>query len=101
MDPIRITLSGEVNMQVPDEILNRYIERRKRDLESCFRNIEEGKYEELEKVGHQLKGNGETFGHPELSDIGRELEEAARESDDESVHQAVEKFKNWVDRKIN
>lgn len=88
-------------MQVPEDILNRYIERRKRDLASCFQNIEEGKFEELEKVGHQLKGNGETFGHPELSEIGKELEEAAREGNPDSLHLAVEKFSAWVNRKIN
>ncbi len=88
-------------MQVPDDILNRYIERRKRDLEVCFKNMNEGKYDELERLGHQLKGNGETFGHPELSEIGRKLEEAAREGDAYFLHEAIEKFSEWVNRKIN
>ena len=88
-------------MFVPEEMLNRYFERRKRDLEECVRHLREGKMNFIEKVGHQLKGNAVTFGYPELSLIGKELEIAAQEGKKEQVSAAIGKFREWVDVHIS
>lgn len=88
-------------MLVPDEMLNRYFERRKRDLEECVRHLREGKMNFIEKVGHQLKGNAVTFGYPELSTIGKELEIAAQEGKSEQVAVAIDKFRVWIDVHIS
>ena len=72
-------------MMVPDEILVKYRQRRQRDLEDCVRHVREGKMNFIEKVGHQLKGNALTFGYPELSLIGEELEAAATAEEEEAL----------------
>ncbi len=84
-------------MQVPDEIMTRYFERRKRDVEECIRHLRSGDMRFIEKVGHQLKGNGVTFGYPELSEIGSEMETAAQSGDKIVISRAVEKFSDWVE----
>ena len=84
-------------MHVPDEMMARYFERRKRDLTECIEHLKKGDLRFLEKVGHQLKGNGVTFGYPELSDIGGELEVAAQSGDHSVISKAMNKFSHWVD----
>lgn len=88
-------------MEVPMDIQNRYMERRKKDLEACLHNLEEEKFTELEKVGHQLKGNGETFGYPDLSTIGSHLEKAAAAQNPEEIERALEEFSHWVNDHLN
>lgn len=88
-------------MQVPDEIMNRYFERRKRDLDECIEHLKSGDLRFIEKVGHQLKGNGVTFGYPELSEIGGELEEAAQSGDKKVISHVVGKFSDWVEVHLN
>lgn len=83
-------------MEVPSDIKHRYIERRKKDLEECLASLERHQFEEIEKVGHQLKGNGTTFGHPELSAIGKKMEVAAKTQDMESLEAALKDFSQWV-----
>ena len=83
-------------MEVPNEMKARYIERRKRDFENCMSSLGQRKYEEIEKVGHQLKGNGVTFGHPELSLIGEKLEDAASQKDILQLEQVLKEFSAWV-----
>ena len=83
-------------MEVPNDIMTKYIQRRKQDLEVCLASFERHQYEEIEKVGHQLKGNGTTFGHPELSTIGKKLEEAAKVQDLETLESTLKEFSNWV-----
>lgn len=84
-------------MQVPDEMMIRYYERRKRDLIECVEHLRSGDLNFIEKVGHQLKGNGVTFGFPELSVIGGELEVAAQSGDHRVISKAMNKFSHWVD----
>jgi HPt (histidine-containing phosphotransfer) domain-containing protein len=83
-------------MEVPNEIMLKYIERRKRDLEDCMTSLASHQYEDIERVGHQLKGNGATFGHPELSQIGKKLEQAAQVQDIETLQTALKEFSQWV-----
>lgn len=88
-------------MEVPVDIQIRYMERRKKDLEVCLYNLEHENYSELEKVGHQLKGNGLTFGHPELSTIGSHLEVAASTQDQKEIELALKDLSMWVSSHIN
>lgn len=88
-------------MQIPHDIYVRYIERRKMDLENCLMNFEGENFTELERVGHKLKGNGKTFGHEEITDIGATMERAAQEKDVFEMRQALEKLSDWVDGHLN
>jgi HPt (histidine-containing phosphotransfer) domain-containing protein len=88
-------------MEVPKELQHRYLERRKRDLETCLYYLGQEKFEEIEKVGHQLKGNGSTFGHSELTDIGVSLEKAAHSKNLPELKKAVEDFSTWVNNHLN
>lgn len=88
-------------MEVPSDILSRYMERRKKDLEVCLINLEKENYPELEKVGHQLKGNGLTFGHADLSSIGSHLEVAAAAKNMTELEKALKDFSFWVHQHIN
>lgn len=88
-------------MEVPLEMQNRYIERRKQDLDHCWANLWNQNFAELEKVGHQLKGNGLTFGYQDLSLIGSHLELAAIQKNMDELERAVEDFSSWLNRQLN
>lgn len=88
-------------MEVPEAMQTRYVERRKRDLEVCQECLVLQKFSELEKVGHQLKGNGVTFGHADLSTIGKRMESAAAAEDFSEVEKALTDFSHWVQQHLN
>ena len=88
-------------MNVPQDLLFRYMERRKKDLEYCLTNLQDLNFVEIEKVGHQLKGNGLTFGHADLSSIGSHMEVAAAAKDVIELERAIEDFSHWVNHNIN
>lgn len=93
--------SYEVSVEVPKDLLSRYLDRRKQDLESCLVSMGTKNFKELEKVGHQLKGNGVTFGYPELSTIGTHLENAAIAKDLSELDLAIKEFSAWVKKQIS
>lgn len=88
-------------MEVPADIRFRYMERRKKDLEHCLMSLEDHNYHELERVGHQLKGNGITFGYADLSAIGNCMERAAKNKNFPEIEKALEDFSSWVNQHIN
>jgi hypothetical protein len=98
---LTIEFKKEERMEVPEEIRSRYMERRKRDLEQCLNSLQTSNYVEIEKVGHQLKGNGLTFGYADLSQIGKQLEKAASKKDIPSVESALKEFSEWVNQHLN
>ncbi len=83
-------------MEVPKELMAKYIKNRKQDFDGCLIFYTQQEFKKIEKVGHQLKGNGSTFGHPELSTIGKNLEEAAKVEDTDSLNAALKDFSHWI-----
>ncbi len=88
-------------MEVPVEIHSRYLARRKEDLEKCLMSFQEHNFSALEKVGHQLKGNGLTFGYQELSHIGAQLELAAAYKNEAELEKAINDFSSWVGQHLS
>lgn len=78
--------------QIPHEMKVVYIQRRLSDFAECNRAIETGDFSFLEKVGHQVKGNAQSFGFDALSPIGVALEAAAKERNIENIKKAVHDF---------
>ena len=86
-----------IDPNVPYEMKVVYIQRRKSDLIECNKALESGDFSFLEKVGHQVKGNAQSFGFDELSPIGIALESAARSKDLERAKRIVKEFNEAVE----
>jgi HPt (histidine-containing phosphotransfer) domain-containing protein len=88
-------------MDVPEDLLNRYIERRRKDYENCSQWLIEESFPNLERVGHQLKGNGKTFGFDELSKIGFFLEDAAKNKDIKKLEIILDDLNTWLKKRFS
>ncbi len=82
---------------IPHEMKVIYIQRRIADIIECNKAIETGDFAFLEKVGHQVKGNAQSFGFDELSPIGIALEEAAKSRNIPGLKKIVQDFDSAVD----
>jgi len=81
---------------VSHEALERYRFRRGIDLEVCRKSLAARDYSTIERVGHTLKGNGATFGYPELSLLGASLENSARRRDLVGIEGHLTALSHWV-----
>ena len=84
---------------ISTEAIKKYVQRRSEDLVACKQAIESRDYAVIENIGHKMKGNGLTFGYPELADIGKDLEGAAVEKDIDLIRNKVQSFEKWFDEK--
>lgn len=86
---------------ISPEATKKYIQRRADDVAACKAALEAKDYSVMENIGHKLKGNGLTFGYPELAELGKDLELAAVNKDFDSSEVLVTKFAAWYDEKKN
>ena len=82
-----VTSRGELSTAAPasrpcerdlDDLLHAYIEEARDRAAHLPRLVEMGRFDEVERIGHQFHGSGATYGLMELSGLGAELEHAAR-----------------------
>ncbi len=78
------------------EAIQRYRTRRHADLIRCRECLVKRDFETIQTIGHNLKGNGSSFGFPELSQIGEKMEISARELNDSQIALLVDRLEAWV-----
>lgn len=81
---------------IDQEARQNYRLRRIQDLDKCRRFLAEGDFEGLRTIGHNLKGNGISFGFPELSRLGEELESSAQGSNWDHTKKLIDSFESWI-----
>jgi HPt (histidine-containing phosphotransfer) domain-containing protein len=79
-----------MSMQILNEHKLRYLSRRLIEIEELKKSLEVENYELAITIGHRLKGNGETFGFPEISTIGISLEQAALLHDKVKMKESID-----------
>ena len=78
------------------EILNKYHSRRKDELPVYRKALDTQDFSAIEQIGHKLKGNGITFGFPELSELGTKMETQAQEKNLAQLEDLLRLFEKWV-----
>ena len=78
------------------EALRRYIIRRHADLVRFRESLKTSDYALIQNLGHNLKGNGSSFGFPELSQLGAQIEASAKATNFEETKKLVDQFEAWV-----
>ena len=73
-----------------------YLTRRQTEVAQLKQSLEEESFELALMIGHRLKGHGETFGFPLISNIGIEMELAAKEKNKVKLRSMV----NLLDENI-
>jgi HPt (histidine-containing phosphotransfer) domain-containing protein len=82
------------------EAMAKYVARRKLDLEALRAAIASGSSnlitQEFRRIGHQLKGNGATFGFPELESLGHDLEAESRQYNPSNSERLLRFLEQWI-----
>ena len=81
---------------IDQEARQRYTLRRMQDLDKCRHFLSKRDFEGIRTIGHNLKGNGISFGFPELSTLGEQLEFSARDSNFDQVKSLIDSFESWI-----
>lgn len=83
---------------IPDEVRQKYIDRRKKDLADCRAALANSDFKCFAHVGHQIKGNAVTFGFDELTPLALEMEKLAAEKNIENLKDLLDRFEACLTR---
>lgn len=83
-------------MVVPVELKQKYLSRRIQDLANLKAALLNNDFSPALKLGHQVKGNADTFEFPHMTTIGVELEHAAKKQDKETLMFVVRKMESAI-----
>ncbi len=86
----------ESEFSIPKEARERYLERRKADLDKLQIALKSQAFNEFKRIGHQLKGNAASFGYPELEKIALQMEAAAERGDIQDVERYLKLLHDWL-----
>lgn len=81
---------------IDQESRQKYKQRRQQDFIKLQAYISQKNFPGLESIAHNLKGNGVSFGYPELSQLGEKLELAAKSSRLDHAKNLVSEFEIWI-----
>jgi CheY-like chemotaxis protein len=79
----------------------KYLERRLKDIADLRLTLDSDDFSLAFKIGHQLKGNAQTFGYPEFSNIGIGIEKSAIDKDKLKLRKAIDELEEAVRITLN
>ncbi len=83
-------------MKVPVELKKRYLSRRFQELALLREALMKDDFSHALRIGHQVKGNADTFEFPHMASIGSELEHAAKKQDKEKLLSLVQTMESAI-----
>lgn len=92
-ETIRVEIDSELQPIIPS-----FLESRQKDSERIARLLDDDGFEEIERLGHRLKGTGGSYGFDAISEIGAALESAAANQDREAIDAATRLLHRFLER---
>jgi HPt (histidine-containing phosphotransfer) domain-containing protein len=89
-------MDSNLTFSLPPELVQKYVSRRFTDVEVCWSALKELDFTKVADLGHQMKGNGTNFGFPLISEIGADLETAAKQNDSETISDRLNKLQDFL-----
>ena len=80
------------------EITEQYLEHREKDVRQMLAALEQGNYDRIWALGHNMKGTGAAFGLDYITEMGRSIEKAAKDEEPKEVPRLTAKLRNYLGR---
>jgi HPt (histidine-containing phosphotransfer) domain-containing protein len=92
-------MNQNTKYNIPDELLDiipAYLERRGEDCMQLSALFAKKDFEGIMKIAHKLKGNGSSFGFDHITELGEQLNQAAKIEDQEVVKKIIHEFNSEI-----
>ncbi|ABK44019.1 Hpt protein [Magnetococcus marinus MC-1] len=92
-DPIKVVIDEDLEDIVPG-----YLENRRKDIQDLEKSLLDDDFETASILGHRMKGSGAGYGFDQITEIGRDIEIAAKNSNKEGIAVGVTQLKDYLER---
>ena len=86
-----------VDVEIED-LVPGFLERRQEDIKAILEGCLQRDFETIRVLAHNMKGSGGGYGFDVISDLGRCLEQGAKEQDSNKINQLVGHLSAYLER---
>ncbi len=79
-----------------EDLIPMFLKNRHKDVDDIRRLLREGNMGEIRRLGHSMKGSGGGYGFDEISEIGRGMEEAAKDGNMEEIEKLNNRLAEYL-----
>jgi len=79
-----------------EDLIPDYLENRDKDIKSISESLEKGDFESVRIIGHSMKGSGGGYGFDRISEIGKTIEDSAKEKNLNEIKKGVEQLSHYL-----
>jgi len=87
----------KVDPEIAD-LIPGFLNNRKKDIKDMESYLEVGNFEQIERLGHGMKGSGAGYGFEGITEIGKSIEIAGKEKNIEDIKKGIEDLRDYLDR---
>ena len=92
-DKIVVTIDVDLEDLIPG-----FLENRSKELKSLQEARDSRNYQTIQSIGHSMKGVGGGYGFDGITEMGKDLEDAAKAQDLDGITALIEKYGDYLDR---
>jgi HPt (histidine-containing phosphotransfer) domain-containing protein len=90
---LTVTVAKDLADLIPIFFKNRH-----KELESLRAAVAAGDFEQLRHLGHRMKGVGNSYGFAAISEIGKRIEDGARNSDLSAIEPCIGEYADYLSK---
>ncbi|OPY72946.1 MAG: Autoinducer 2 sensor kinase/phosphatase LuxQ [Syntrophorhabdus sp. PtaU1.Bin058] len=79
-----------------EDLIPGYLENRRKDIASIKEALEKDDFEVIRILGHSMKGSGGGYGFNAITEIGKKIDEAAKNMDKKGITEQVEELSAYL-----
>ena len=75
-----------------------FFRNRQKEIETLGKALAGGDFEQLRRLGHRMKGVGNSYGFAKVSEIGKRVEDAAGTADKAGIESCIGEYAEYLGR---
>ena len=81
-----------------EDLIPGYLENRRKDVVSIREALKNNDLDTIRIIGHSMKGSGGGYGFDRITEIGKSIEESARDMDREGIAGHIDELSRYLTR---
>jgi HPt (histidine-containing phosphotransfer) domain-containing protein len=81
-----------------EPIIPQFLQNTGDDIKTINRGLEQADFSTVQRTGHSMKGYGSGFGFHFISEVGKRIEDAAREKNREEIAKGVSELEKYLEQ---
>jgi len=81
-----------------EDLIPGFLENRHKEIQSVFEALARDDYAAIATIGHTMKGVGGGYGFDAITDIGRSVEQAAKDKNRAKIKASLNKLSDYLGR---